>query len=80
MISFTLIGVEDNAYKNLEQNVIRLANKKDMKFKINYVNSVVDIMKMKVDSIPSLHIHPGNILLSNPCYNVIESVISNPIV
>jgi len=69
MISFTLIGVEDDAYKNLEQ-------KKEMKFRINYVNSVVDIMQMNVDSIPSLHIQPGNILLSNPNYHAIESVIT----
>jgi len=44
------------------------------------VNSVHDIMKLKVDSIPSLHIQPGNILLSNPNYHAIESIITKPIV
>lgn len=76
MISFTLIGVEDDAYKSLEQNVISLAKKKEIKYKISYVNRVEDIMQMKIDSIPSLHIHPGDILLSNPSYNAIESIMT----
>jgi len=76
MINFTLIGVEDNAYKNLKQNVINLAKKKEMKYEMNYVNSVIEIMKMNVDSIPSLHIQPGDILLANPSYTAIESVIT----
>lgn len=61
MLNCTFIGVETAAYQQLVINLCKVCKK--------------HILDANVNSIPSLKIMPGNILLHNPSYYELENAI-----
>jgi len=75
MLNCTFIGIETTAYLQLVINVSKVSKKHIIETRLTHINSIKDILKANVNSIPSLKIMPGNILLHNPNYYELENAI-----
>lgn len=75
MLNCTFIGVNTAAYKQLVINVSKVCKKHTIESRLKHVNEIIHILDANVNSIPSLKIMPGNILLHNPSYYELENAI-----
>lgn len=75
MMNFTFIGIRTNAYEFLVDNVKEVTQRHEIQSNIIHINEVDEIMNAKVESIPAIHITPGDIVLHNPSVHQIESSI-----